>query len=331
MATKKYATGFTLAASANLTDQIQVVQSGVDKQQTHQQLLTLFQQQTAFQPNGGERSHNFNSDGTTLPLTNPAATLIKLTNTGAFVAQIVRLPAMNAANSWKAGTTVIKIFNGTASDVSIHALSGSTLYTLPAGFLLVIDVESNATSDGTFTFEKFGSASAANISNTAYTTVAGVSGSTTGGITQFTVDADGSISDTGISPSQVMLNVNNLSDVTAPNEANANINAMKNGGFESLDLTLGTIVLTNPAKTWLDLSDNDGVSGVQLPPPPAVETPSTLAWQPGQVIRFDNHGGSNSVPLYDYLGALITTFLAASVYDIVITNDNGGVGFVKIA
>jgi hypothetical protein len=331
MATKKYATGFTLASSANLTDQIQAVQSGVDKQQTHQQVLTLFQQQTAFQPNGGERSHNFNSDGTTLPLSNPAPTLIKLTNTGAFVAQIVRLPAMNAANSWKAGTTVIKIFNNTASDISIHALSGSTLYTLPAGFLLVIDVDSNATSDGVFTFEQFGSASAANISNETCTTVAGVSGSISGGLAKFTSDFDGSIQDSGVPANQVLLTETNLFGVASPATACTNINAMKNGGFESLDLTLGTIILINPAKTWFDTSDNDGVSGIQLPLPPALESPASLAWQPGQVIRFDNTGGSNSVPLYDYLGELVTTFLAASAYDVVMTNNDGGVAFVKVA
>lgn len=44
--TKKYATGFPLASGADLTDQIQAVKIGVDKQETWQQVFNLFQNQS---------------------------------------------------------------------------------------------------------------------------------------------------------------------------------------------------------------------------------------------------------------------------------------------
>lgn len=210
----------------------------------------------------------------------------------------------------------------------VQNISG-TLTTVKAQVsMLMTFINSNAQLGTASQVTGLGTAATKAISNTDNTIVAGVSGSISGGLAKFTGDLDGSVEDSGISISQVVKTFNNLSDLEDPYEAPANIHAQQNNGFSQPDLTGADLVLMNPAKTSFNTSNNNGTTAIQLSPPPDVD--GAIAWQVGAWILFNNVGGSNGVPLKNYLGGSIMTLLASSAYLMCVKDTEGNADFIKI-
>lgn len=329
----------TAASASALTDLIEVSQSSASRKETLQQVLTLYQQQGGFQL-ASYNFYDFSSGNVTL--TNPAPPSMTLINAPS--GRTLTMPAMNATNSWKVGQIIV-IGNFSNFAITIKDNSGTNISTVNAitthpGFTILY-VADNSTAAGqlisipfgTSAFLNasgaFGTAAFKNTSNTSYAIVAAVNGAVSGGnIAEFSNDEDGTIEDSGISSAQLLTSGGNLANVNDPYIACTNIKAMANNGASAPNLTGADVVLSNPAATYYNISNNNGTTGIQLPPPVSIDFGQ--AWQPGQIIRFNNSGGSNAVPVTDYLGNPIVTMLASSVYDIAIIDTDGTVDVMKL-
>lgn len=210
------------ASAAQLTDLIEVSQGGVSKKETLQQVADLIGGGSGnAQPNGGALIHDFSSSGD-LVLTNPAQTLIYLTNASG-AGHFVQFPAMNVSNSWQAGTTVVRIYNNTNQSILLKNTGGTLLYTLLAGFTAEINVISNSSANGSFGIVPYGAAAAKDVSNNALTNLVGMSGSSSANNLAAFFDTNGSIKDSGISSGNVLLASNNLNDVSDLETAQVNL------------------------------------------------------------------------------------------------------------
>jgi hypothetical protein len=216
------------ASAAQLTDLIEVSQGGVSKKETLQQVADLIGGGGDFQPNGGELTHDFNASGD-LVLTNPAPTLIFLGNASA-PGHFVQFPAMNASNSWPAGTTAIRIYNNSGQSIILKNNGGTNLYTLLDDYSVEVNVISNSTANGSLGILPFGEAATKGVTNNALTNVVGMSStSTTNNLASF-FDTSGSIKDSGVAATNILLKSNNLSDVAslATTQTNLQITGTQN-------------------------------------------------------------------------------------------------------
>lgn len=175
-----------------------------------------------------------------------------------------------------------------------------------------------------------GTAATKAASNVAYSTLAALTGASTPGgtVVVFSSDEDGSLQSSGVSGAQILQSTNDLSDLFDVYSGRKNIFAQQNNGFSQPDLTGADLILSNPAPTTLNISNNNGTTSVQLPSPNDID--GSVAWQPGTLVLWDNTGGSNGVPIKQFDGSGIMTLLAGGAYLMYMKNTGGDVAFLKV-